>query len=361
MGCCERKQAHLDELITYENEELKSNSINEKPEKELNINFKSAPRKKPEEEINKLHDILRNKLSSDPNNKIELEEMKLDEFEKEIEKNKKANEILLNNQNELNLIKYEGEDILFQSPPLKFQNKNNEIEYYSGTFDNKGNFCGIGTLITKDKNIYNGSFKNGLFDGKGIFVNENGNYYFGDWKNGKIEGKGKTILNNKILYEGDYINNEKNGFGKENYDDGSYYEGNFENNEKKGFGKYTFKDGSYYEGNFENNLYNGKGEFHWNDGRIYKGNFNNGLINGKGNFIWKDGSNYEGNYLNGIKQGQGVYSWTDGKKYIGNFINNEPHGNGLITIGDKQFNSKFRYGKFISNLDSQNSTNRTEN
>ena len=28
MGCCERKQAQFDELITYENEELKSNSDN---------------------------------------------------------------------------------------------------------------------------------------------------------------------------------------------------------------------------------------------------------------------------------------------------------------------------------------------
>ena len=144
--------------------------------------------------------IIVNKNNNTKNKKVEIKYENKSE-EKEIEKNKKANEILLNNQNELNLIKYEGEDILFQSPPLKFQNKNNEIEYYSGTFDNKGNFCGIGTLITKDKNIYNGSFKNGLFDGKGIFVNENGNYYFGDWKNGKIEGKGRNNSKSSKRYK----------------------------------------------------------------------------------------------------------------------------------------------------------------
>ena len=302
----------------------------------------------PNNEKLKFIEQLKNKLKKEKNEEIIIEEIKLNDFINEIEKNEKIKNIIQINQTELNNIIYEGEDKLNKIPPLKFSNKKKEIEYYFGTFDNKGNIYGKGIMITKDENLYEGLFKNNLFNGKGIFINKDGNYYFGDWKNGKCEGKGKIILNNKILYEGDFKNNEKNGKGIEHYEDESIYNGQFENNEKNGYGIYLYKNNCSYEGNFKNNLFNGEGEFKWNDGRRYKGNFLNGFINGKGNFFWNDGSNFNGNYSFNIKQGFGIYSFSDGKKFYGNFINNLPHGKSFFEIGNRKIYTMFRYGKLIS-------------
>jgi hypothetical protein len=362
INCC-KKSGDIDdekELIASQIEPIENpisdDMIN------LNDNFKSIPRRNQNEHLDKLKTLIQKNILTETNEEVTLEEMNNDDFENEIEKNKSIQRILKSKENELEEILYNDDDILFQSPPLKFTNQKGEIEYYSGTYDKTGNLCGKGVLIGKDGIVYKGTFKNGLFDGKGILINKNGNYYFGDWKNGECEGKGQIIVNDTILYEGNFKNNEKNGEGIENFEDGSVYKGNYVNNKKNGYGKYIYPDSSYYEGNFKNDLFNGEGEFKWKDGRKYKGNFKNGLMDGNGINYWDDGTIYEGNYYNNIKQGQGTYLWNNGNKLYCNFINNEPHGDVYFVIGDNKYNAKFRYGKMISNkIDSERTTNRTEN
>jgi hypothetical protein len=316
--------------------------------KEKKINLKSKPRKIFTEDIPNLKEIIQKKISGETNNNISIEEITETDFNSELSKNNIAQNILNENNEVLEKIENEEKE-LYTMPPLKFSNvKDGKTEYYSGSFDKEGNFNGKGILISKDGNIYKGTFKNGIFDGKGIFIQKNGNYYFGDWKNGKCEGEGKLIIPDLIEYNGEFKNNKKNGNGREKYNDGSFYNGDFIDNEKNGFGKFNYSDGSFYNGQFKNSLFNGEGEFNWNDGRNYKGSFKNGIMEGKGEYTWNDGSVYNGNYINNCKNGFGVITWPNGKKFYGNFVNNEPHGDGAFISDNEKYNIKYRYGKIIS-------------
>ena len=360
-NCCKIKQDDNDSKEFYPKEEqIKYETFGDTFKTETN--FKSIPRVMQEEDVNKLINIIKQNLYLELNEEIKIEEISPEDFDKEIEKNKLIERILNTNKYELDNIFYEGDEKVYKINPIKYSNKKGEIEYYLGTYDKKGNLCGKGIFISKEGNLYNGTFDKGLFNGKGILIDINGNYYLGDWKDGKCEGKGQIIYNDKILYEGDFMNNEKNGNGIEHFEDDSIYKGQFLNGEKSGFGKYIFSDGSFYEGEFKNNLFNGNGFFKWSDGRYYKGDFSNGLINGKGVNFWNDGSNYNGNYFHNVKQGEGVYSWKNGNKFIGNFVNNEPHGDGCFAVGDNKYNVKFNYGKIVygNKIDSESTTNRTD-
>ena len=317
-------------------------------ENKMNLKSKAKGRRIFQEDIPNLKETIQKKISNETNNEILIEEMTEADFNSELSKHQKSESILNENNEELEKIKND-ENELYIMPPLKFSNSKGTTEYYSGTFNKEGNFNGKGTLISKDGNIYKGTFKNGIFEGKGIFIQKNGNYYFGDWKNGKCEGEGKLIINDLIEYNGEFKNNKKNGNGIEKYKDGSFYNGDFINNEKDGFGKFNYSDGSFYNGQFKNSLFNGEGEFNWNDGRNYKGSFKNGIMEGKGEYTWIDGSVYNGTYINNCKNGFGVITWPNGKKFYGNFVNNEPHGDGaFICDNNEKYNIKYRFGKIIS-------------
>ena len=317
-------------------------------ENKMNLKSKAKGRRIFQEDIPNLKETIQKKISNETNNEILIEEMTEDDFNSELSKHQKSESILNENNEELEKIKND-ENELYIMPPLKFSNSKGTTEYYSGTFNKEGNFNGKGTLISKDGNIYKGTFKNGIFEGKGIFIQKNGNYYFGDWKNGKCEGEGKLIINDLIEYNGEFKNNKKNVNGIEKYKDGSFYNGDFINNEKDGFGKFNYSDGSFYNGQFKNSLFNGEGEFNWNDGRNYKGSFKNGIMEGKGEYTWIDGSVYNGTYINNCKNGFGVITWPNGKKFYGNFVNNEPHGDGaFICDNNEKYNIKYRFGKIIS-------------
>ena len=316
-------------------------------ENKMNLKSKAKGRRIFQEDIPNLKETIQKKISNETNNEILIEEMTEADFNSELSKHQKSESILNENNEELEKIKND-ENELYIMPPLKFSNSKGTTEYYSGTFNKEGNFNGKGTLISKDGNIYKGTFKNGIFEGKGIFIQKNGNYYFGDWKNGKCEGEGKLIINDLIEYNGEFKNNKKNGNGIEKYKDGSFYNGDFINNEKDGFGKFNYSDGSFYNGQFKNSLFNGEGEFNWNDGRNYKGSFKNGIMEGKGEYTWIDGSVYNGTYINNCKNGFGVITWPNGKKFYGNFVNNEPHGDGAFICDNEKYNIKYRFGKIIS-------------
>lgn len=300
---------------------------------------------------NNLEEVIKEKLNNNGEKNCEITPILIEEFNENLNKNPKYQETYEELKNSLEDIpqNIDDEEITYNMPPLKITNLDtNDVEYYSGSYNIKGELSGKGTLIDKDKNIYHGNFKKNSFNGKGVLLNHNGDYYFGNWKNGECEGEGKLKVLNHSTYEGDFSQNKKNGKGIEHFDDGSTYSGEYLNNLKHGQGKYMFNNGAEYTGQFKNDLYNGKGEYTWPDGRTYKGDFKDGQMNGKGVNRFNDGSIYSGYYLNGKKHGTGIYTWPSGKKYYGNWVNNEPHGNGKFVIDPEEYNIVFRFGKIIT-------------
>ena len=300
---------------------------------------------------NNLEEVISEKLKNNGEKNIKIEPISIEEFNENLNKNPKYSETYEELKNSLEDIpqNIDGEEITYFMPPLKITNLDtNDTEYYSGSYNIKGELSGKGTLIDKDKNIYHGNFKKNMFNGKGILLNNNGDYYFGNWKNGECDGEGKLKVLNHSTYEGDFSQNKKNGKGIEHFDDGSTYSGEYLNNLKHGQGKFMLNNGAEYTGEFKNDLFNGSGEYIWPDGRSYKGDFKDGQMNGKGVNRFKDGSIYSGFYLNGKKHGNGMYTWPSGKKYYGNWVNNEPHGNGQFQIGPEKYNIVFRFGKIIT-------------
>ena len=156
--------------------------------------------------------LFQNKLNNNNMiNNYSIEEISQLEFNNAINNNNQAQRTINLLNNFFSNVKYYGDNNIINLPPLKIiNNSNNEIEYYEGFFDDQGNFCGIGTLITKDFNIYKGCFENNLFNGKGLLISKNGDYYYGDWLKGKCNGKGIIVSKDNItLYEGNFKNNKQ--------------------------------------------------------------------------------------------------------------------------------------------------------
>ena len=286
------------------------------------------------------------KKSQDPN--LKIEEISMTEFNQILQENPVVNNIISQYSEKFDNINPGSEEIYQLMPIVCTNEPTNDKEYFLGHTTINGDIQGVGTLITKDKEVYKGTFKNGTFDGNGVFVNKNGEYYIGDWVEGKSDGQGVLSLSDGTKYEGEFKDNAKHGKGKLIYPDGTEYSGDFNNNEKTGSGTIKYKDGSSYTGEFSNDMFNGQGEYQWEDGRVYKGNFEYGVMQGKGETIWQDGAFYKGYYKDGKKQGYGTYSWPDGKTYVGNWMNNEPNGTGHFKIDGKKYDVTFRNGKLVN-------------
>ena len=131
-------------------------------ENKMNLKSKAKGRRIFQEDIPNLKETIQKKISNETNNEILIEEMTEADFNSELSKHQKSESILNENNEELEKIKND-ENELYIMPPLKFSNSKGTTEYYSGTFNKEGNFNGKGTLISKDENIYKGTFKNGIF------------------------------------------------------------------------------------------------------------------------------------------------------------------------------------------------------
>ena len=254
----------------------------------------------------------------------------------------------------MNQLKDKIRQISFDSPeyqnisPFKIINvSDGEVQYYRGSFNERGECTGEGTWLN-NYNIYYGNFRDDSFNGQGVFMNSRGDYYFGDWENGMPNGQGIIVFNGMKTYEGEFRDGQKYGQGIEVFPDGDYYEGEFMNGNREGKGRYNYAGGAFYEGTMKNSKFDGNGVFSWTNGQKYSGQFNNGKMNGHGTFIWKDGSSFTGYYSNNTKQGEGEYKWSNGAVLQGNWINNEPNGNTtFITKGFKE-NMSFKNGTIMN-------------
>lgn len=332
----EKEIKSFKEEIIYSNRVKKSqNFLNQ--QKSMNINTD-------------LQTLLTQKFATQ-GKRIEFCQVTNPEFEKILNSHLYYNKIIFAIKNSLEDILYE-KDIKYENVnPLKIylEEDPNEVQYYKGSFNDKGQCHGNGIWISNG-NIYNGNFTNDKFDGKGLYVNSNGNYYFGDWENGEPNGVGEVVVNDIKIFKGGFKNGKKNGMGMEKYPDETEYMGEFIDDERNGKGKLTFKGGSLYEGEFKNGKFDGKGEFDWADGKFYVGEFSDGKMNGNGQFVWEDGEEFIGTYVNNKKHGKGEYKWKNGNSYVGFWDNNNSVGEGIFNdrTNRKKHYLKYRFGSVIS-------------
>jgi hypothetical protein len=77
--------------------------------------------------------------------------------------------------------------------------------------------------------------------GVGKLITKTGNIFEGFWKNNQIEGICKIRYNNGDIYEGQFSNGKQNGVGvKFIISSGERYEGQWVNGQMTGYGKYFF-------------------------------------------------------------------------------------------------------------------------
>ena len=93
--------------------------------------------------------------------------------------------------------------------------------------------------------------------------------YYGETKEGKPHGKGKLITKEGDVFEGTFVNGEGEGFFKVRYADGETFEGYFKKNLAEGKGKYLFKSRNLYEGEYKNGKCHGFGKLYYANGDKY--------------------------------------------------------------------------------------------
>lgn len=69
---------------------------------------------------------------------------------------------------------------------------------------------GIGTLIFKDDERYEGHFSNNAKHGIGSYYYSDGSLYSGEWRENQRHGKGK-LKSAVFCYEGDWQNDQPKG------------------------------------------------------------------------------------------------------------------------------------------------------
>ena len=130
----------------------------------------------------------------------------------------------------------------FNLPPLEYKSKKGTTvnEYsqtstiykfedgstYQGGMDALLSRNGIGVCVTKEGDVYEGTWVADKPDGIGRFIRYNGDYYQGGFKNGLPDGYGISREGeDKVKYEGDWVKSFKTGQGKVTFTDGSFFSG----------------------------------------------------------------------------------------------------------------------------------------
>ena len=217
---------------------------------------------------------------------------------------------------------------------------------YQGTWDEKGQMHGVGTLLTEDGAKIVGYFKGSKLEGKGRAIEPSGLVYQGDFKEGKFDGEGQFLRKNGAKFVGSLKDGKLNGEGSEEWPDGTKYVGGYLDGERHGKGKLTLKDGAFYEGEFKNSIIHGKGTYVWANKNEYKGKWRNNQMDGRGVFKWADGRSYDGEWKGDLRDGNGEMSWPDGRKYIGGWKEGKQHGKGVYHFKNKEGNPISKEGSW---------------
>jgi len=134
-------------------------------------------------------------------------------------------------------------------------------------------------------------------------------------------------------YDGDFKDKKAHGKGLMRWRNGDKYEGEFKEGLRHGKGTYISKEtGAKYDGEYQNDLKHGQGKYTYGNGDIYKGQWQNGIRHGKGTYTSKEsGGVYTGQWEGGVKQGKATYTFGSGDSFEGNYVNNQRHGPGKLT------------------------------
>lgn len=191
---------------------------------------------------------------------------------------------------------------------------------YSLDWNPYGTFEGKGQVFKGSDLIYEGEISELDFEGEGRLI-ENKNVLEGTFREGKLKGKGTLIKPNGTILTGDWLGEELYAKAYIRYVDGSEYWGKTSGLEPHGYGVMIKRDGSKFDGLFR------KGVFE--EGTVYKGNtVYIGACEdwgpcGKGVMYNKEFRKmFEGSYRNGIPQGEGKL-YTVGKIFSDSFLPKE--------------------------------------
>ena len=182
--------------------------------------------------------------------------------------------------------------------------------------------------LTESGDIYKGENNNGFAHGNGIWFTRQNNIVEGKFFNGVVDkGLAKILYSNGEFYTGQVSKGgDRNGHGVYFYSNGDIYDGQFVNNERVGQSRLRFVDGSEYIGQFINDEAEGHGIFtdiHGNRlmsltkdkdnafKEMKSGFFLKGRLYGKGEIIFKNGDHYVGEFKGSKRNGFGImkYKW----------------------------------------------------
>lgn len=211
---------------------------------------------------------------------------------------------------------------------------------------------GVGKLITKTGNIFEGIWKQNQIDGICKIKYNNGDIYEGQFSNGKHNGVGvKFIVSSGERYEGQWVNGQMTGYGRFYFacDSSKVYTGQFYCGDFNGNGVLQTKD-FIYRGLFENGEFDGFGRYEdLINYTIYEGNFNEGQRESFGKetqTIDNKTIEYEGNWKQGKKSGKGKQKIMSADPTEGSYIEGRWENNSLVEI----FIQKDSSGKIIKEL-----------
>lgn len=167
-------------------------------------------------------------------------------------------------------------------------------------------------IFLPNGSVYTGEWKDDVFHGIGELLYRNGNKYEGQFENGVRKGEGvlyvpETATTLKESYRGAWKDGKRHGFGTEWLDNGDAYEGEWVNGNRSGWGVLHLADGDRYEGEWFEGLQHGCGTHFEANGNKYTGGWEYGMKHGSGTHYftsknrrldgeWVDGSMKAGSY-----------------------------------------------------------------
>lgn len=171
---------------------------------------------------------------------------------------------------------------------------------------------------------------------------------------GQRSGLGKMIFKNGDIYEGMYLNGMRNGKGKYTWKNGGWYEGEYINHKRHGFGIMHYPDKSTYQGIWFENYRHGKGTYTYPNGDTYEGQWEYGRRHGHGVYtVVSDGSVFEGDFRRGRRHG--IIKWTtkSGLIFTGVFQNDQPLGRGKWEIEGKSLAQHGEYARIEGEIEEE--------
>ena len=128
---------------------------------------------------------------------------------------------------------------------------------------------GVGTMVYKNGDKYEGEWQEDLRSGLGIYwVFEKGRFrvrYNGSWLGDLPHGEGVLFADNGDVYQGQFHNGMRHGRGKQVYggakegEGSDVYEGDWLNDKRHGRGTLTKGNGDVYEGLWAEDMKEGQG------------------------------------------------------------------------------------------------------